>query len=396
MRLFSFALTRLAYLLTITRVDGTVIRVTTYSRAITFGSNTWTPAPGLEIGDITETNRGDIPSVTFRVALGGLFTKLDINASLYEAAECLLELTNAATPSTKDEEFVGILKGDIQFDLDGNAKFEILNKFGLNRDVFVRKYSIEDDVDFGDPRRSKIPTFPTVDATSDDLAVVPRSTALALGERRRFDYDSVANPSTYHDVHWEVTTAGTTGASAPVAPGHVIGSTVADGTVTFTIREAYARAFQVASIIDENHITITVTFTDTRATDPTWWAPGMLVMRTGTLKNRGSDVDAWDGISQVGLVVPFANYLEIGDWGEIAPDYDQTLDMAVAKYDNANNYRGFPHLTGARLATSTYVPGTTPSPAPGPSPGPGPSPNPGPTPGGGYSAAAVEFEDGTG
>ncbi|MCP1852107.1 MULTISPECIES: hypothetical protein [unclassified Bradyrhizobium] len=73
--------------------------------------------------------------------------------------------------------------------------------------------------------------------------------------------------------------------------------------------------------------------------------------------------------------------------------YDQTLDMAVAKYGNANNYRGFPHLTGARVATSTFVPGTTvdtPDGGFGTGPGDG-SPGDGGGSPGGYETQAVEF-----
>lgn len=176
MKTYSFTLVgaRFAYLLTVTRVDGTVIRVTGYNKRITINGSTWLPEPGLEIGDYTETNSGDLPNLTFRVAMrdGGPFTKEDINNRLFERSEAVLEICDARNPSSKDEEARGILKGEVSFDLDGNAEFEFLNKFAMQRDIFVRKYSIEDDVDFGDPRRSKIPTFPTVDETSDDLADV--------------------------------------------------------------------------------------------------------------------------------------------------------------------------------------------------------------------------------
>lgn len=403
MRTYSFTLVgaRLAYRLTITRVDETVIRVTNYNKPITIDGNTWVPAPGLNIGDITETNRGDVPNLSFKIAISALFTKADIKNGLFERAEAVLKLTDARNPtdSDLDIEFVGLMKGDATFDLSGNAQFEILNKFGLQRDIFVRKYTIEDDVDPGDPKRHKIPTFPTVDATSDDLADVERLSTLVLGARRRFDYDVTLTPDRYHDVYWEVTTAGTTGASDPVAPSDTPAATVVDGSVTFTIRNAYARAFQVASIIDSRHITITVT--EPRSTgEDTWFAPGLLVMRSGAMKNRASDIDAWDGTSQIEIVVPFGNLLEVGDWGEIAPDYDQTLDMAVDKYGasigiladgGANNYRGFPHLAGTKLNSSTFIPGVIVD-FPGDDPGGGVGGGGGG--GDGYEAFAVEFESG--
>lgn len=107
------------------------------------------------------------------------------------------------------------------------------------------------------------------------------------------------------------------------------------------------------------------------------------------MKNHASDIDAWNGTSQIELVVPIGSLLAVGDWGEIAPDYDQTLAMAVNKYANANNYRGFPYLTGARVATSTFIPGTTvDTPTDGGGGGGGG--------GGSYTPAAVEFAAGTG
>lgn len=404
MRTYSFTLAgaRLAYRLTITRVDETVIRVTNYNKPITIDGNTWVPAPGLNIGDITETNRGDVPNLSFKIAISALFTKADIKNGLFERAEAVLKLTDARNPtdSDLDIEFVGLMKGDVTFDLSGNAQFEILNKFGLQRDIFVRKYTIEDDVDFGDPRRSKIPTFPTVDATSDDLADLARNETLAVGERRRIRYDTDDNPSDYHDVYLEVTsiTTGVTGAVAPVAPSDTPGDTIVDGGVTLTVRNAYARAFQVASIINPTHITIT--FDEPRAVGVTkWFAPGMIVMRSGYLKNRASLVDAWDGISQISMESPFGSLLQVGDWGEIARDYDQTLDMAIDEYGvplgiladgGANNYRGFPHLAGTRLNSSTFIPGVIidfPDDDPGGGGGGGG--------GGGYEASWVEFESGS-
>lgn len=388
---FSFAGSRPAHLLTVTRIDGAVIRLTDYSRPLTIDGFTWQVGAGLEIGDNTETNTGEYPTGSFKIAtrLGGVFNKQDIKNRLFERAEALIEVTNAKNPTTRDYEFSGLLKGDVPFDLDGNAQFEILNKFALQRDVFVRSYTVEDNVDFGDPRRSKIPTFPTVDVTTEDMSDVKRSVSLAVGDRRRFRYGSSGNPGDYHNVYWEVTaSSGPTGSSAPSSPSDTVDGTVTDGGVTFTVRNAYARAFQVASIIDSRHITISVT--EPRASgDETWFAPGLLVMRTGYCTGRASDIDAWDGTSQIEIVVPFGNLLAVGDWGEIAPDYDQTLDMAVAKYDNANNYRGFPHLTGSKVATSTFIPGTTVDTGSGDPGGGDDGGDPGG--GGGYVAAAVEF-----
>lgn len=375
MRTFSFSLVnaRLCHLLTITRSDETVQRVATYHKALTIDSVTWHPAI-VTVNDLTDANDGTLSNVTIQVGTkgNGAFDPYEIDLGLYEDAHALVEITDAANPVSKDFEFEGKLNGQVDYDLEGNASFEVLNLYGTPRDIFVRKYKIEDDVDFGDPRRSKIPTFPSIDATSRDLHDVARIETLAVGDRRRVRYAGAGNPSDYHNVYLEVTSI-TTGVTAGTAPTFTDGvsDVIVDGGVTFTVRNAWARAFQVASLIDERHITITVT--EPRATDETWYAPGRLIMRNGFCKNRVSVIDVWDGTSQVELVEPFGNLLTVGEWGEISPDYDQTLDMADDKFGNSNNYRGFPHLTGARIATSTFIPGTTVTPGPTDDPGAGES-----------------------
>ena len=371
--------------MTITRADETIIRVTTYHKPITISAVTWNPVSALEIGDMTNTNNGTLSNLSIKVGTqtNGTFDPYEIDLQLFKDAHVLIEFTNAANSVSKEFEFEGKMNGNVDYDLVGNVSFEVLNLYGTPRDIFVRKYTIEDQVDFGDPRRSKIPTFPSIDATTDDLHDVARLEFLLVGDRRRFRFAGAGNPSDYHNVYLEVTVPGTTGAGAPTI-SDTVGATSTDGGVTFTTRNAYARAFQVASLIDTRHITITVT--EPRKTDPTWYAPGRLIMRSGFCKNRVSVIDAWDGVSQIELVEPFGNLLTVGDWGEIAPDYDQTLAMTVAKYANPNNYRGFPYGSGVRIASSTFIPGVTVE-----------NPPDGTSGGGGgetYTPFAVEFAEG--
>jgi hypothetical protein len=415
MRTYSFTLAgaRLAYLLTITRADESVIRVTNWGgRAITIGDDTWEPDPALEIGDYTISNNGEIPNLTFKVATrdAGPFPREDVENGLFDRAEAIVYITDARTPTLDDVEIIGKLDGKVEFDLQGNATFELLNSLNLVRDISGRKYQIEDDVHFGDPRRNKIPTFPTVDETSDDLQDVERSTAYLLGERRRFRYDSDDDPSDYHNVYWEVTTAGTTGGSEPGSPSDTPGDTETDGSVTWTVRNAYARAFQVASIISSRRITITVT--EPRAVDDDWFAPGFIWMRSGYMKGFQSDVDAYDqSADEITLVIPFGEKLEVGDWGEITPGYDLSLDQAVDKYGSAltsvteaisadggaNNFRGIPHITGTlNGGAGTFVPGVSvDSAVDEDDPGAGAGGGGGGGEGGGYEGFAVEFEPGS-
>jgi hypothetical protein len=92
-------------------------------------------------------------------------------------------------------------------------------------------------------------------------------------------------------------------------------------------------------------------------------------MRSGFCKNRVSVIDAWDGISQIELVEPFGNLLVVATGARSRRTMTRRLEMEDSKYNNSNNYRGFPHLTGARIATSTFIEGTTVVPGPTDDPG---------------------------
>jgi hypothetical protein len=76
MRTFSFSLinARLAYLITITRTDETVIRITSDTQSVSISDSnspdvitTWSAIAGLELGDLTDTNDGTLSNLTFQV-----------------------------------------------------------------------------------------------------------------------------------------------------------------------------------------------------------------------------------------------------------------------------------------------------------------------------------------
>lgn len=393
MQTFSFSLTngRLAFLLTVTRNDGTVIRITNASKSITISSVTWTAVAKLTVGDVTNTNDGTLPTYSFDISApnGSLFPVLDIDNGLFEDGSVLLEITNAANPVSKDFQFSGRILGNIDYDLSGNVTFEVLSLFAAPRDIFIRQYGIPCDADFGDPRRCKIPTFPDLEIGSKDLHDVATSETVAVGDRRRHRFASAGTPDDYANVYLEAT-AITTGITAGSAPAYssAVGATTTDGGVTWTARNAWLRYAQVGTIYDSRNFILT-SFTEPRATDNTWLTPGRFKVATGYCKNMVAQVRTWNSASlQVEMVQPFALLMQIGDWIEVAPDCDKTLDMCVAKYNNANNYRGFPHLTGSKVVTSTVVVGVTTFPGPTDDPGGGAG-------SGGYAPFAVEFAAGS-
>jgi hypothetical protein len=357
---------RLRYLITITRRDETVTRLTTDQRAIVLpDGTTWNTCPGLQIGDFTERNDGTLPSTSLSAFMeeDGAFDPYDVDNNLFEDALVEVDFIDrgaAASPDHRYFWFRGYLNGGTQYGLGREVQFDVLNAFATPRDIFVRQYNIPCDADFGDPLRCKIPTWPYSYTGNTDLHDVTTLEVIAVGDRRRHRFGSDNTPQDYHNVYLECT-AITTGVTAGSAPAYddTVGNTTTDGGVTWTTRNAYVRYVRVAALIDERTFTLNSTG-DTRASAATWYVPGRLVMRSGYSKNRVAKISAWIPSSkQVTIVQPFAGLIAVNDWIEIAPDCDKSLTMCTDKYDNAFNYRGFDHLAGDKVVTSQIVDGVT-------------------------------------
>lgn len=354
---------RLTYLITITRRDDTVTRVHSRSQVLTIGDETFLPCPGLVIGDLTERNDGTPPTIGIKAYMqeGGIFEPSEISDRKYEAAQVEIDLYDIASslisPSPRNFWFVGRI-GRIEYDTSGNFSFDVNSKFAVPRDIFVRTYELMCDADFGDPRRCKIPTFPNVDITSRDLNDVERLEVIAVGERRRIRFGNDETPQDYANVYLEATVGGTTGAVAPPlspATSATVGTVTVDGSVTWITRNAFARYARVDELIDPHNFKLDI-LPDPRASDNAWFNPGRLFMRSGYSNNRSARIGSWRASDyQVTVFQPLGELIAVGDWLEIAPDCDKTLNMCVTKYGNAFNYRGFPHLAGDKFVTSIII-----------------------------------------
>lgn len=387
---------RLRFLITITLKDESVRYLTNDQRDITLGGTTWLPCKGLRIGDFTERNDGTTPSTTIGAFMedDGAFDPYDVDNNLFEDASVEVDFIDRDAATSPDHRyfwFRGTLNGGAKYGLDRSVTFDVLNIFATPRDVFVRQYNIPCDADFGDPFRCKMPTWPYRFTGSNDLHDVARLETIAIGDRRRYRFGSDDTPQDYHNVYLEATaiSTGVTSGSVP-AYSDTVGNTTVDGGVTWTTRNAYVRYVRVASLGDARHFILNSTG-DPRAAAFDWYVPGRLVMRSGYSKNRVAKINAWNASSkQVTIVQPFGGLIAVNDWIEIAPDCDKTLEMCSNKYANNFNYRGFGHLTGDKVTTSTVIEGTTdigslPTDDPGSGGGGG---------GGSYTANAVTFAAG--
>jgi hypothetical protein len=325
----------IARLITITRRDDTVIRLTTWPSAIHIGSETWLPAPGLKTFDIGERSNGEPASTQLQLSAGsdGVVTEVDVENESYIGADVEIFLTDADSPTAKDFEFFGRI-GSWSFPAHDVVTFKLSNPFAF-------------------PRHNLVPTFSVMCrfALGDQFCGVPimrpqveRSTAYALGTSVR--HLTGAAPAGYGNVYFETTTAGTTASSAP-SYNYSVGATTTDGTAVFTARNAYERACTIAAVPDPHNMTLTAS-PDPRAVDD-WYAPGKIQFASGVLKGRTYKIGGWRASDrQLRTYLPAGNSVQPGDTALIWKDCNKTIAQCEAPFDNVRRFGGFPYYEGAK------------------------------------------------
>jgi hypothetical protein len=325
----------IARLITIARRDGTILRVTTWPRAIHIGGETWLPAPGLKTFDIGERSNGEPASTQLQLSVGssGIVARLDVEDELYDGADVEIFLTDADSPAAKDFEFFGRI-GSWSSPAHDVVTFNLKNPFAF-------------------PRHNLVPVFSVMCrfALGDQFCGVPimrpevkRSTAYALGESVR--HLTGAAPAGYGNVYFETTTAGTTAATAP-SYNYSVGATTMDGSAVFTARNAYERACEVAVVVDPHTLTLTSS-PDPRAVD-NWYAPGKIQFASGRLTNRIYKIGGWSASDlQLTTYLPAGLCAAPGDTALIWKDCDKTIAQCETPFDNVRRFGGFPYYEGAK------------------------------------------------
>lgn len=350
-------------LITITRRDDTVIRLTTWPSAIRIGSEgPWLPAPGIKTFDISERNNGEAAATQLQVSAvdGGLITEADVEDGLFEGARVEIFLTDADNPTAKDFEFLGRI-GSWSFPAHDVVTFVLKNPLGFAHSNLVPTFSVMCRFAFGD-------VFCGVPIMRPE---VERSAAYAIGACvRRL---TGAAPEGYGNVYFEATTAGTTAASA-VAYNYSVGATTTDGTVVFTARNAYERACVIAAVINQHNMTLTASpdpravpalalafwneaplLGPARAAAPrsmggdNWYSPGKIQFATGRLKGRTFKIGGWRASDlQLTTYLPAGLYAAPGDKALIWKDCNKTMAQCVDPFANGARMGGFPYYEGAK------------------------------------------------
>jgi hypothetical protein len=163
---------------------------------------------------------------------------------------------------------------------------------------------------------------------------------------------SVVKPSTPNDRHFKCTTAGTSGGSEP-SWNTTIGGTTSDGSVTWTTIQA------LTVIGDLSHVTSRSVFRDSARTEAVnFFAGGTITITQAGSDNEGlqREVKSYAVDGTFTLQLPFPYDVAVSD------DYEATAGCAFrfsedckTKFDNGNNFRGFPHVPGVDFLSSGKV-----------------------------------------
>lgn len=260
-------------------------------------------------------------------------TSADIIAGVYRGAAFDLAVCNPLD-STQDPYtvFRGTV-GTVDFDDDAQSALVQLRDLLDSASVIeIERYGPACLETIGGPR-CRLPVLPGTGLTH--ITERQDSTAYAEG-----DYIRVFQSGSWDNRNYECTVAGTSAGSAPTFDT-VLGNTTVDGTATFTARDAWAREATVTAVDGQN---LTVTVTEARAVDDTWFRQGVVVFDGGANADEESiDISAWDNTNKIlTLAIPAKYDVAINDKLFLLPGDDKTLTMCATKFSNSLNFVGLP------------------------------------------------------
>jgi uncharacterized phage protein (TIGR02218 family) len=107
-----------------------------------------------------------------------------------------------------------------------------------------------------------------------------------------------------------------------------------------------------------------------------WFSRGLLAFTSGANAGRAMEIKSHGpraGAIEIELWQPMGASVAIGDTFTATAGCDKRLETCAARFANAANYRGFPHMPGNDFVTAVASPGNVPRPGIGnPTPGDAP------------------------
>lgn len=330
-------------------------RFTNADRNITVDTETWQTLPGCDVTGFQMASDGTAGNldVVLNAVEGGLFEPGDGLRGIVDEWPITVALVNPADPSSTFTLLSGTLVGSVEEDALGRV---ILAANGPLRQIqqwpLCEHFSLICRADLGDDW-CKIPILLHKDRAHYDIqrstdyirldtnaGILTEAGVTAVTQVfGRVRVSSGGTIDDYGNVYFECTTSGTTGASEPSWPT-TPGSTVVDGTVTWTCRNAWFRSAR-AEALDSYTIQLS-SFNDDRADDNLWFVDGGIFFRTGALADYPkATIKAWDPDTQrLTLFLPLLpDDVPAGTECEVHPGCNLTRVDCFEKFNNIVNGR---------------------------------------------------------
>lgn len=344
--------TTLTTIWTITRTDGTIVRLTELDQDLTVGGQVYTAAFGYSRSALDNKSGLDAEEIELEGILNASYIdRTDVIAGLYDGAVLVISAVNFEAP----DDGTIILKrgrlGRIGIRPDGRFTAEFISLRSFLEQSIIEVATPTCRAQLGDSRCT-VPTDPPVRAAS---------TEYALGDFVKvFTTGSGTEQRDLENRIYECTTAGTSAVSLPTF-NTTVGATTTDGTAVFTAREAWTRHAVVLNVIDNRIFDLTIT--ESRAVND-WFNQGFVRFETGNNANRRFEIKDWvSSSSRLTLFLPAPRTIQIGDRLAITPGCDRRRSTCAAKWQiagstnfangNVINMRGEPDLPG-KDAVLTY------------------------------------------
>lgn len=347
-------LQRPARVVTITRRDGTIYRLTDAQTDLTVASNTYSALGGFVVHAVKHTLGGEASSTQISVVHsdGGTFDTGDIYAGRFDAATVTIGIVNRTAPTIIGLLFTGKMQ-PVSFITDGGASFDVLGLASEHIGIITQKVQPMCRVDLG----STLCHVPILPVGTWFLDETPRSTEVTIGLYARHQFATNGTPDDYANRYLEVTSPGGLTAGSAPSFSSTVGNTTVDGSAVWTTREAWTRWARVASIIDQHTFTLTANPDVTRWVADGYFNQGVFIMRSGESNEWAFEI-GHSVLSTLKIItyLPIGQFIAVNDWMEIYPGCDFTLDSGgCPKFSNQENYQAEPHFAGARAAAAVYT-----------------------------------------
>jgi hypothetical protein len=345
---------RPARLVTITREDGTVIRIAEARTPVIIAGNTWSPLPGFNLSAVKNAVGGEAASVQLDLVMtvGGTINTYHVVDQKFDNASVQVDVIDRANPTTRGFLFSGRIGPTVFGALHNTVTFEVRGHATKALWPFVGTFGPMCRTDLASIL-CRVPLLPPIVARN--TAYVTKASENGYNNVYGRMLTGTSTPDGYQNVYFECTTAGTTANSAP-SYNFTVGATTTDGSAVFTARNAWTRHAKVLTVLNQFNVVLD------RDPDPRavtgWFNQGGMRMFDGYSAARAFEIGAWTSSSRtITLYLPLGaanndTLIHAGDWLELWRGCDFTIATCANVFGNSLNFRGEPYFAGAAAAAT--------------------------------------------